>query len=147
MASIFTDLDTGSDQDLFTALSTMTSEAKLPSALRNVRSLTFDLMGTCVDWHTSIVHALHSIPQPRSSDPVDPSQLAKDWRAGFFQTTFDSFQRGEHNPDMDVVHRQVLDRLLGDRGVGHDVWNDEVRERLVRAWHHQSGELRCSRLA
>lgn len=112
-----------------------------PSALGDVRSLTFDLMGTCTDWHTSILHALVTTPDLPLDPPLDYSQLALDWRAGFFQAIFTSFQRGEQAPDIDLFHRQVLDRLLSNRGVNGDIWGDDVREHLVRAWHHQLGQL------
>lgn len=37
----------------------------------------------------------------------------------------------------DVVHGQVLDRILEARGVGKDTWNDAVRADLVQAWYNQ----------
>lgn len=44
---------------------------ELPPSLRHVRSLTFDLMGTCADWHTSIVEAMESQPKLESSSIYD----------------------------------------------------------------------------
>lgn len=108
----------------------------LPESLKNVRSLTFDLMGTCTDWHTSIVQLFKSLP---SAGELDLSALANDWRSGFFQAIFDSFNRGEQSPDIDNVHRQVLDRLLAERGIEERVWGEDARRKLVRGWHCQLG--------
>ncbi len=78
---------------------------------------------------------------PSAQSTFDYSQLAFDWRAGFFAAIFASFQRGEQSPDIDIVHREVLDRLLLERGVGMDIWDVLVREKLVSAWHHQLRQL------
>lgn len=40
-----------------------------PATFQNVKVLFFDLMGTCLDWHTSIVDALHLLPSPPPSPP------------------------------------------------------------------------------
>lgn len=105
--------------------------------LHNVKSLTFDLMGTCADWHTSILNLLKTLP-PIPSNP-NLSQLASDWRESFFQAIFDSFERGEQSPGIDIVHRQVLDKLLKDRGIDERIWGEDVRRKLVDGWHHQLG--------
>lgn len=107
--------------------------AQVPSPLGTVRSLTFDLMGTCADWLTSILTACRALPEP--VPPCDLRQLAMDWRSGFFEAIFASFSRGEQSPNIDIVHRQVLDRLVDERGIGN--WADGHREQLVRAWHRQ----------
>jgi len=124
------------------------------------KALIFDLMGTCTDWHTSILTALQSTPTlyPQPNIEHNPtqisstsfhSQLAKDWRSGFFTEIHRRFEAGESAEDIDVTHRRVLDRLLGEKGVGNgnesvsrgEGWNDEVRGELVRAWHQQVGML------
>ena len=109
------------------------STARQTGPLGNVRSLTFDLMGTCADWLTSVLNVCHTLPEP--VPPCDLPLLAMDWRLGFFQAIFDSFSRGEQSPDIDIVHRQVLDRLIDQREIRN--WNDPHREQLVQAWHHQ----------
>ncbi|KAL1740331.1 HAD-like domain-containing protein [Schizophyllum fasciatum] len=95
----------------------------------------FDLMGTCVDWKSSIVAALHACPRAPGLPPNDYEELAADWRAGFFQRIL--ALAGEQSPDIDEIHRDVLDALLADRGVSADDWDADVRARLVAAWHHQ----------
>ncbi|GBE84929.1 haloacid dehalogenase [Sparassis crispa] len=78
----------------------------------------------------------HPVPPPLDSS--DLITLASDWRAGFFDAIFESFDAGEESPDIDVVHARVLDKLLQDRDVGTDVWDAAVREHLVRSWHVQA---------
>ncbi|EGN93722.1 hypothetical protein SERLA73DRAFT_189467 [Serpula lacrymans var. lacrymans S7.3] len=106
-------------------------------AFSGVQALVFDLMGTCTDWHTSILTAMQKYPTPTPLVGSDLPLLASQWREGFFKAIFASFEAGEQSPDIDVVHAQVLDRLLDVKGVGKDIWTDEVRLELVQAWHHQ----------
>ncbi|KII85904.1 hypothetical protein PLICRDRAFT_44328 [Plicaturopsis crispa FD-325 SS-3] len=105
------------------------------SCLSDVQALIFDLMGTCTDWHTSILTTMRRHPPLPPS--VDLSTLASDWRAGFFSAIFASFDAGEASPDIDIVHARVLDTILRERNIGLDVWDSAVRQDLVRAWHTQ----------
>lgn len=107
------------------------------SPLYGVQVLVFDLMGTCTDWHTSIVAAmLRQAPPPPLTD-ADLPVLAMAWRTGFFRAIFASYTAGEQAPSIDEVHARVLDAILAERGVGTEVWNASVREQLVHAWHDQ----------
>ncbi|KZV87131.1 HAD-like protein [Exidia glandulosa HHB12029] len=100
----------------------------------NTRSLIFDLMGTCADWNTSILRALERSPRTELSH----QELAAAWRAGFFAEIHARFEAGLAAEDIDVTHRRVLDRLLGERGISIAEWDDAERHRLVRAWHEQT---------
>jgi hypothetical protein len=111
------------------------------NALSQVRSLAFDLMGTCADWHTSVCQALVSSPLVPGQD-IDRSRFAHRWRAGFFRHILDAFERGEQSPDIDIVHRLVLDHMLEDLDVGMEIWDERERRRLVKAWHKQTGKWR-----
>ena len=102
----------------------------------NVKSLAFDLMGTCVDWYTSIVTTLDRLPKPPN---VEYPRFASLWRQGFFDAILASFDRGEASPDIDTVHREVLEELLQSHSVGYDLWSESDRQMLVRAWHNQEG--------
>ncbi|KAG7442822.1 haloacid dehalogenase [Guyanagaster necrorhizus] len=89
-------------------------------------------MGTCTDWHSSILSALDSKPPL-----ADPHSFAMAWRAGFFQEIHRRFQVGDDPEDIDVTHRRVLDRILSERNVGMEFWDEETRNDLVRSWHIQ----------
>lgn len=117
-------------------LSTMSSVPKPPKAL------VFDLMGTCTNWHSSILLSLQGQPSTPLVPAEDLSSLAAQWRAGFFAEIHRKFEAQEAAEDIDVTHRRVLDRLLQERGVGLDVWGEDVRKKLVASWHSQSGLAR-----
>jgi len=104
-------------------------------AFPGVKAIFFDFMGTCLDWHTSILPYLpnHHVALPES----DISQFALDWRQGFFDEIQARFERGDTQEDIDVTHRRVLDRLLLERGAG---WREHERKGAVNAWH----SMKCS---
>jgi 2-haloalkanoic acid dehalogenase type II len=99
----------------------------------------FDFMGTCCDWLTSLLPALQACPPHSSLTPAESRlrELAIAWREGFFREIHARFKRDEPQEDIDITHRRVLDRILEGNGIGLDVWNDSVRDRLVRQWHMQ----------
>jgi 2-haloalkanoic acid dehalogenase type II len=99
----------------------------------------FDLMGTCCDWLSSLLPLLQSSPPHPTLQPSGKiRELAIAWREGFFEEIHARFNRGEPAEDIDVAHRRVLDRLLDDRGIGLDTWDDHVRNSLVHQWHIQT---------
>ena len=99
----------------------------------------FDLMGTCCDWLSSLLPALHTCPPHPSLIPTEPKlrELAIAWREGFFHEIHVQFRDSKPTEDIDVTHRRVLDRLLEEKGIDIVCWDDGVRDRLVRQWHHQ----------
>ncbi|WVR04090.1 haloacid dehalogenase, type II [Kwoniella sp. DSM 27419] len=109
----------------------------MAGALPEVRSVTFDLMGTCADYTTSLLSTLAGSSLPQG---VAHAQLIKDWRAGFFARIFELHNQGrDQEMSVDEVHREVLDALLGRVGVDLDELGEEERERLVQGWHRQVG--------
>ncbi|WVQ83525.1 haloacid dehalogenase, type II [Cryptococcus sp. DSM 104549] len=110
----------------------MTSLSLHP-ALLNVKSLTFDLMGTCADYSSSLLAQLATSPLPSS---VNHLELIEDWRIGFFEMIFEHQRRGEER-SVDEVHRRVLDRLLEAREVTEEEFGEEERHKLVMGWHNQ----------
>ncbi|KAL1735936.1 HAD-like domain-containing protein [Schizophyllum commune] len=114
---------------------TSASSLRTVMTLAGIKIVLFDLMGTCVDWKSSIVAALHDCPHAPGIHPNDYEVLATDWRAGFFERIL--ALSGQQSPDIDEIHRDVLNALLADRGVSEDDWDADVRARLVAAWHHQ----------
>ncbi|KAL8726448.1 MAG: hypothetical protein Q9166_006726 [cf. Caloplaca sp. 2 TL-2023] len=104
------------------------------------QAIIFDLMGTCCDWHSSILPELLSAPKLESISSSQLSQFALDWRAEFFHKIRSRIKAGEEAEDIDVTHRRILDWLIS--GLGEDNarrWDDTVRQRLVGSWHSQKG--------
>ena len=105
------------------------------------KAMVFDLMGTCVDWYSSILPALQNAPPIPALPTESLPQLAIDWRAGFFKETSNRKEASQPVEDIDVTHRRVLNWLLLGRGVTPKQWDDGVRNKLVAAWHDQRGRV------
>jgi 2-haloacid dehalogenase len=87
-----------------------------------MRALFFDVFGTCVDWRTSVRRELRVRGLPE--------EIADGWRAQY-QPQLDTVRRGDREwVDLDVLHREALDRLLAER----ELTVDDPDE-LTRAWH------------
>lgn len=107
------------------------------------KAILFDLMGTCLDWHSSILPTLITCSDEQLGgfssihtklNQTILSELAIDWREGFFAEIHRLFAENLPPEDIDVTHRRVLDRLLEERQLK---WTEEQRQRCVEAWHNQ----------
>jgi 2-haloalkanoic acid dehalogenase type II len=101
------------------------------------KALIFDLMGTCTNWHASILKHLESLPPPSTLPSFSLSELALSWRSNFFISIHDRFENGLPQEDIDDTHRRILDKLLEERGVSWEEWGEKEREMLVHGWHEQ----------
>lgn len=90
--------------------------------------LAFDVFGTVVDWHGSIVREVDAMGLG-----IDAGRLASAWRDGY-KPAMDRVRRGEIGwTRIDDLHRMILDDLLPDfglQGLGED-----ARRHLNRVWH------------
>jgi 2-haloacid dehalogenase len=87
-----------------------------------MKALLFDVFGTCVDWRGSVRRELAARGLPED--------LADDWR-GLYPVMLETVRSGSRPwVDLDVLHREALDRLLAERGLTVD---DPAE--LTRAWH------------
>ena len=92
------------------------------------RVLAFDIFGTVVDWHGSIVREI------RERHPqVDADAFALAWRAGY-QPAMRRVMAGELGWTLiDALHRTILDELLPRFGLAH--LSEAQRSELNRVWH------------
>lgn len=99
-----------------------------PPNLPVVDVLAFDIFGTVVDWHGSIVREMASrYPQ------VDGDAFALAWRAGY-RPAMQRVMSGELGWTLiDDLHRMILDAILPQFGLVH--LNEEARRELNRVWH------------
>lgn len=90
--------------------------------------LAFDIFGTVVDWHGSIVREMQARhPQ------VDADAFALAWRAGY-QPAMQRVRSGELGwTRIDTLHRMILDGLLPQFGLDH--LGELERAELNRVWH------------
>ena len=92
------------------------------------RILAFDIFGTVVDWHGSIVREM-SERHPQ----VDANAFALAWRAGY-QPAMARVRSGELGwTRIDELHRLILDELLLRFGLDH--LGEAERADLNRVWH------------
>lgn len=94
----------------------------------NTRVLAFDVFGTVVDWHGSIVREM----QQHYPD-VDAHAFAIAWRAGY-KPAMARVRSGELGwTKIDTLHRLILDDLLPQFGLSH--LTEDQRSDLNRVWH------------
>ncbi len=90
--------------------------------------LAFDIFGTVVDWHGSIVREMaHAHPQ------VDGAAFARAWRAGY-RPAMARVMSGELGWTLiDDLHRMILDEILPQFSLAH--LDEAARRHLNRVWH------------
>lgn len=98
------------------------------AVMADVQVLAFDVFGTVVDWHGSLVRELAQLaPQ------VDGDAFARAWRAGY-QPAMARVRSGELGwTRIDDLHRMILDGILPRFGLDH--LDEAARQHLNRAWH------------
>jgi 2-haloacid dehalogenase len=102
------------------------------SLLAGVRALTFDVLGTVVDWRGSIVREGERLNRAKGLT-VDWAQFADAWRRQY-APAMDRVRRGELPwTSLDGLHRLSLDLLLAQFGLTE--WTEEERAELNRVWH------------
>ncbi|KAI7884638.1 haloacid dehalogenase [Lichtheimia hyalospora FSU 10163] len=107
--------------------------------LSHVKALTIDVFGTCVDWRSCIEKALEEAINV--SPTPDYAALAHKWRLGYKEAMQRYASQQEPinpYPNLDDLHRQLLDNLLDhDPEFKHLSTVDEpTRTRLTQAWHY-----------
>jgi 2-haloacid dehalogenase len=102
--------------------------ASLDELKANTQVLAFDIFGTVVDWHGSIVREMQSL-----YPAVDGNAFALAWRAGY-QPAMARVRSGELGwTRIDELHRLILEGLLPQFGLSH--LNESERMHLNRVWH------------
>jgi len=97
-----------------------------------VKALTFDVFGTVVDWHGSIVRDCTKFGAERGID-IDWAAFADTWR-GAYRPSMDRVRRSELPwTNLDTLHRMVLDELLVKFGISG--LSEADLDHLNRVWH------------
>ena len=100
----------------------------MTNALVPPRILAFDVFGTVVDWHGSIVAEMARLyPQ------VDGDAFARAWRAGYQPAMARVMSGALGWTRLDALHRLILDDILP--GFGLDALPENERRHLNRVWH------------
>jgi 2-haloacid dehalogenase len=99
-----------------------------PAQVASVKVLAFDIFGTVVDWHGSIVREMSALyPQ------VDGAAFALAWRAGYQPAMARVARRELGWTLIDDLHRMILDSMLPEFGLTH--LDEAQRKHLNRVWH------------
>ncbi|MCA3254544.1 MAG: haloacid dehalogenase type II [Alphaproteobacteria bacterium] len=99
---------------------------------RPVRALAFDVFGTVVDWRSSIARQAEAILTAAGVTGIDPFDFADRWRARYPGAVRASNEAGRGFVLLDVIHRETLDRVLGDLDLA---LGEPERAALVACWH------------
>lgn len=89
-------------------------------------------MGTCLDWHSSIVTVL-----PSALPPDARSDFVLEWRQAYFDANTARLHDGKAPEDIDVTHRKALFEMLDKHPDIKPLFTDEVKEKAIKAWHVQ----------
>jgi 2-haloacid dehalogenase len=99
-----------------------------PHADESARILAFDVFGTVVDWHGSIVREVRTMKLD-----VDPDEFALAWRAGYVPA-MQKVMSGQLGWTLiDDLHRMILDDILAKFGVTH--LSEQEKRHLNKVWH------------
>lgn len=103
-----------------------------PSPVDQIKVLAFDVFGTVVDWHGSIVREVSALDLP-----VDPVDFASAWRNGY-RPAMARVRSGELPwTKIDDLHRMILDQVLVDFGITS--LSEEQKRDLNLVWHRLAG--------
>lgn len=102
-----------------------------PNDLSDVRALTFDVFGTCVDWRSGVAAEARRIGAERGVQ-ADWDRLADSWRA-LYMPTMDRVRQGELPwTNFDRLHRLSLDQVLQELEI--EGFDSAARDDLTLAW-------------
>jgi len=93
-----------------------------------VQVLAFDIFGTVVDWHGSIVREMQAL-----HPAVEGDAFALAWRAGYAPAMARVMRGDQPWTLIDALHRQILDEILPRFGLAH--LDEAARAHLNRVWH------------
>ena len=106
----------------------LTHPTSLDDFKASTRVLAFDIFGTVVDWHGSIVREVQA-----RYPALDANAFALAWRAGY-QPAMARVRSGELGwTRIDELHRLILETLLPRFGLTH--LSEAERVHLNRVWH------------
>jgi 2-haloacid dehalogenase len=93
-----------------------------------VKILAFDVFGTVVDWHQSIMNEVRKMELQ-----VDPDTFALAWRAGYMPA-MQKVMSGQLGWTLiDDLHRMILDELLDKFEITH--LTEAEKQNLNKVWH------------
>lgn len=100
----------------------------LSANLSNIKVLAFDVFGTVVDWHGSLVKEIDAL-----KCDIDSSEFALAWRAGYMPA-MQRVMSGELGWTLiDDLHRMILDEILEQFNL--TTLSEAQKRDLNKSWH------------
>ncbi|KAJ5334435.1 Haloacid dehalogenase type II [Penicillium brevicompactum] len=97
-----------------------------------IKAVFFDFMGTCLDWHSSVVQAL-----PSAIPPPEASKLALEWRRQYFIENSNRVSQRLNVEDIDITLARSLDLVLARLPDVSPHFDDRTKLQAIQAWHKQ----------
>jgi 2-haloacid dehalogenase len=97
--------------------------------MRGIKVLAFDTGGTVLDWHGGLVAVLAECGARRGIER-DWHDFANEYRRRSLKRMLGTV---EPSYNIDEVHRDVLDELLGEAAI--DAFSPEDRRAVAQRWH------------
>ena len=108
----------------------------MPAAVPPVpKALAFDVFGTVVDWRTSVTRESAGFLAQIGEDPEDAAAFADAWRAQYIAAMVGMRKSGRAFAVLDVLHREMLEAALRERGVDPAGLDQGLLADWNRAWH------------
>lgn len=97
------------------------------------KAVLFDFVGTCLDWHSTIVASL-----PSSISSSTKSEFALDWRKQYFLENEKRVKEKLPIEDVDITYRKALDITLQGYPDLLIIFeqDEEQKDKACKAWHH-----------
>ncbi|KAJ5490358.1 Haloacid dehalogenase type II [Penicillium expansum] len=97
-----------------------------------IKAVFFDFMGTCLDWHSSVVEAL-----PTAIPKDEASKFALEWRRQYFLETSKRVRENLHPEDIDITLARTLEALLDNSPDHKPHFDTKTKDQIIEAWHSQ----------
>lgn len=104
----------------------------MASERKTIKAVFFDFMGTCLDWHKSVVESF-----PASVTAGEASKIALEWRRQYFLENDRRVRQNEPPEDIDDTLARVLEGVLDQFRDHQPTFDSEGKNRMIEAWHNQ----------
>lgn len=99
------------------------------------KALAFDVFGTVVDWRTSVTRESAAFLAKIGQDASQAAAFADAWRGQYITAMIGMQKSGRAFVPLDVLHREMLEATLQQRGVDPASLDKAILEDWNRAWH------------
>jgi 2-haloacid dehalogenase len=100
-----------------------------------VRALVFDVFGTVVDWRSGVIREAQPFLARHGADPAAAADFADAWRKQYSPAMEECRSGRRPFTRLDVLHREILDRILPDFGLSQSAIPEAELAELNLCWH------------